>query len=256
MPPLNQLTKGQIISINYEANTCTVDIPLLSPAGDDPVIIPASMSIPPGVYNGYQVGDAVYVLFEDGWISTPVVIGKLYLGIAEEKKNFGGAIVGNQLYINNDASIPLSTKLLVDTNDASVQSSASISQFKTIADLAKAIQKLTDMTTESTTLKGNTIFCKNPCENMYGKGPKNHGYSYINDNVINSYIITLDGKSTLTEEEVTQYMLYMTGKAILPEAETSDIYNGVFLLKDTNELCVPLYQKKEPLSSQLRLLKL
>ena len=79
------VTKGIIKSIDLLGNTCTVHIPFFETAGNDQIIETATVSNTPGSYNGYKVGDVVYVAFEDGSMSNPVIIGKLYLGTEKEK---------------------------------------------------------------------------------------------------------------------------------------------------------------------------
>ena len=67
------ITKGIIKSIDLLGNTCTVHLPFFETAGNDPIIETATVSNTPGSYNGYKVGDVVYVAFEDGNMDTPVV---------------------------------------------------------------------------------------------------------------------------------------------------------------------------------------
>lgn len=86
------VTKAEIQSVDFNSNTCQVRIPIFEDRTGNKVICKATFAIPPGIYNGFQTGDIVYIAFEDGHISTPVVIGKLFLGTAIEADSLGSAI--------------------------------------------------------------------------------------------------------------------------------------------------------------------
>ena len=112
------VTKGIILSIDLNGNTCEVRMPFFETAGNDPITGTAIISNTPGSYNGYKVGDAVLVGFEDGLMHKPVILGKLYLGVAAEKADPRGVINVESLATDKAASLPADTKLTasIDTN--------------------------------------------------------------------------------------------------------------------------------------------
>jgi hypothetical protein len=108
------VTKGIIKSIDLLGNTCTVHIPFFETAGNDPIIETATVSNTPGSYNGYKVGDVVYVAFEDGSMSNPVIIGKLYLGTEKEKADPRGVSNVEESTAAKKATLPADAKLAAD----------------------------------------------------------------------------------------------------------------------------------------------
>jgi hypothetical protein len=112
------VTKGIIKSIDLLGNTCTVHIPFFETAGNDPIIETATVSNTPGSYNGYKVGDVVYVAFEDGSMSNPVIIGKLYLGTEKEKADPRGVLNVEESSAAKKATLPADATLAsnVDPN--------------------------------------------------------------------------------------------------------------------------------------------
>ena len=79
------IVKGLIKSINFSDNSCQVRLPVFETAASQgEVVVKAIMSIQPGLYNGYNEGDVVFVDFENNRLNQPVVVGKLYLGSAKE----------------------------------------------------------------------------------------------------------------------------------------------------------------------------
>ena len=105
------ITKGIIKSIDLLGNTCTVHIPFFETAGNDQIIETATVSNTPGSYNGYKVGDVVYVAFEDGSMSHPVIIGKLYLGTEKEKADPRGVINVEESSAAKKATLPADSQL-------------------------------------------------------------------------------------------------------------------------------------------------
>ncbi len=105
------ITKGIITAIDLTGNTCKVRMPLFETAGNDPIIGDATISNTPGSYNGYKVNDVVWVAFEDGQMDTPVVIGKLYLGVEREKSDPRGVLNVVDSSVSKSATIPADTKL-------------------------------------------------------------------------------------------------------------------------------------------------
>lgn len=116
------VTKAEIQSIDFNSNICQVRIPIFEDRTGNKVVCKATFAIPPGVYNGFQVGDVVYVAFEDGHISTPVVIGKLFLGTAAEASNLGGAINCSSFTLTKESqSTYIELQQLVATQTKQIQ---------------------------------------------------------------------------------------------------------------------------------------
>ena len=127
------VTKGIIKSIDLLGNTCTVHIPFFETAGNDPIVETATVSNTPGSYNGYRVGDVVYVAFEDGSMSTPVVIGKLYLGTEKEKADPRGVINVEESTATKKASLPADSTLTADIEETTPNTTVPYSSLASIA---------------------------------------------------------------------------------------------------------------------------
>jgi hypothetical protein len=133
------VTKGIIKSIDLLGNTCTVHIPFFETAGNDPIIETATVSNTPGSYNGYKVGDAVYVAFEDGNMSTPVVIGKLYLGTEKEKADPRGVSNVEESTATKKATLPADSKLTAEI-DSNVPNTTV--PYSSLSSIANGLNKL------------------------------------------------------------------------------------------------------------------
>ena len=107
------ITKGIIKTIDYSNNSCKVRIPLFETANtSDEVILPAIFLTQPGIYNGYNEGDIVFVGFEGSGLDCSIVLGKLFLGASKESENSKkGSIEASNLVVDSTATLPLTTKL-------------------------------------------------------------------------------------------------------------------------------------------------
>jgi len=156
------ITKGIITAIDFTGNTCTVRMPFFETAGNDEIIGTATISNTPGSYNGYKVGDVVWVAFEDNKLDTPVVIGKLYLGVDVEKNDPRGAINVESSITTKNASIPADTKLS-SASDIDVPNTAA--PYKSISGLTKELREVESGTTEGLRVLTTDISTKVSKEN-------------------------------------------------------------------------------------------
>lgn len=133
------VVKGIIKSIDFNGNSCVVRIPYFETAGSHEVSCTALISNMPGIYNGYKENDVVWVAFEDGRMETPVVIGKLYLGVAEEAKDPRGSINCVNSTTSNNASIPFDTKLSNTIETGTINTKA---QYRSLESLAANLNRV------------------------------------------------------------------------------------------------------------------
>ena len=148
------VTKGIIKTIDYNSNTCTVRLPLFETASQtSEVSMPAIFSITPGITNSYTENDVVIVSFDNNSISSPIVIGKLYLGSTEENTNYRGNIKCDSLIVSNEASLPINTKLIYQGgNESLIKVDKGITSYASIADIIKKLQY-----TDKTVLESNLL---------------------------------------------------------------------------------------------------
>jgi len=134
------ITKGIITSIDYNTNVCQVRLPVFEPAGAvDAAINEATFSILPGLYNGYKVGDRVYVDFEDNQLNNPVVIGKLYISSEEESSDPRGMLNCANI-ATQELSMPVKTKIISEPSFANKLEGGACS-YGTIEDIIKKLQE-------------------------------------------------------------------------------------------------------------------
>lgn len=105
------ITEAEIQSIDFNSNSCVVRIPFFETLNTvNKIVIPAKFCTQPGIYNGYKVGDIVWVAFENGMPEGPIVIGKVFKSSNDENAN-GGNISCKNLTVNSTASLPITTKI-------------------------------------------------------------------------------------------------------------------------------------------------
>lgn len=136
------ITKGILTSIDYNNNTCSVRVPtfeMASAPDTQAVFFNVAFMNMPGIYNGYKAGDVVFVAFENGNITFPVVVGKLYLGTKNEAQN-RGIVSCENLNVTGASTIPITTKLSSSDSLAEALTNSS-KTFGTIKDIADLLQE-------------------------------------------------------------------------------------------------------------------
>lgn len=136
------VTKGIIKSIDYNGNTCKVRVPILESACDDAeIVLSAIFATAPGIFNGYKEEDVVIVSFEDNNYENAIILGKLYLGASKENEDPRGTVSCANLKSENQATIPLSSKLVYDAKDKNTANvKGSYNDYKTLADIVDGLQ--------------------------------------------------------------------------------------------------------------------
>ncbi len=103
------LTKAYIKALPENGNNVfKVRVPLYEDNTEQEAIFDALLCTDPSSYNGYSVGDAVYVQFEDEYLNTAVIMGKLYVETPTESSSYN---LVNELKVTDYASLPPTTKL-------------------------------------------------------------------------------------------------------------------------------------------------
>ena len=126
------VTQAEIQSIDFNSNSCTVRIPLFETAGTlEPFIAEAKICIQPGIYNGYKIGDTVWVDFINDIKNWPIVIGKIFKNQDDEKANTGSVIVSPSIKVSTYTSIPSTTEI-----------SGTFADFNTIQKIINSIKNI------------------------------------------------------------------------------------------------------------------
>lgn len=103
------LTKAYIKALPENGdNVFKVRVPLYEDNTGQEAIFDALLCTDPSSYNGYSVGDAVYIQFEDEYLNTAVIMGKLYVDTPTESSSYN---LVNELKVTDYASLPPTTKL-------------------------------------------------------------------------------------------------------------------------------------------------
>ena len=138
------IIKGILKTIDYNNNSCTVRLPLFETSNNSgEVVLPAIFMNQPGMFNGYNEGDIVFVDFENNNLDTPVIIGKLYLGSEKETSNSqkGGLKVAS-LTVDSNATLPLDTKLVFNnTSSTEAPVDNRYANYKSLLDVIDTLNK-------------------------------------------------------------------------------------------------------------------
>jgi hypothetical protein len=126
---------AQIKSIDLNKGTCKVHIPQFDlPNSTAPAILEAYICTLPGIYNGYNVDDSVWVAFEKNLLDNPVILGHLGAPAICDSAA-GGAIVGKNLTISERVLLPKDVEF--DTAET---------DFNSIAKIIAKLKSLTENT--------------------------------------------------------------------------------------------------------------
>lgn len=99
-------TKALIVSTPVgDDNHFRVRIPIFEDTTGTEVIYDALCCYSPGTFGGLNVGDCVYVAFEDAKLYVPVIVGKLY---TKESDDYAKGYFNN-LQVTNMARLPIDT---------------------------------------------------------------------------------------------------------------------------------------------------
>lgn len=155
------ITKGEIIRLPlFGNNKFLVRIPIFESAGmpEDSTlggnIMEATLCYQPGNFNGYRVGDKVFISFENNEMAHPIILGKLYTDNKEEFTNYSK---GSALEITDYAKLPLTTQFGDEITAEDI-----LAHIRQIANLEAGQSNLISLLTP--TLIGSTISSSNKFE--------------------------------------------------------------------------------------------
>lgn len=152
------LTKGEIVSVDYNGNTCFIHVPYFDgTVGGEPFIQQATIINQPGIYGGYKAGDIVVVGFEDNELSRLVLLGKLYTGVKNETEA-RGTINCQSLSVETKSSLPINTSIIANKSDINVDvaGNAVDNKSKNLVEIINRINNLENNITDSANTNKNT----------------------------------------------------------------------------------------------------
>jgi hypothetical protein len=140
------ITKAIVTSINQAGNRCVVRMPLFETAASSaPIEAEALVNIAPGMFNSLEVGDVVFIAFEENALEKPIILGKLFRGAEIEGNIRGGGGILDSLKVRTSAAIPSSTLFVYP--DAVQGNYKDFNTPKQTADYIKWLEKLTKQLT-------------------------------------------------------------------------------------------------------------
>ena len=156
------IIKGILKTIDYNNNSCTVRLPLFEASNSSgEVVLPAIFMNQPGMFNGYNEGDVVFVDFENNKLDSPIIIGKLYLGSEKEALNsHKSGLKVSSLTVDSNATLPLDTKLVFSHPSSEAPVDKGLASYKSIIDIIKALHTTEATLTEVTDTQNNTFIQK------------------------------------------------------------------------------------------------
>lgn len=102
------ILKAYIVQLPDEgSNEYQVRIPYFEGNTNREVIYSALLCNQPGEYDGYKVGDCVFVGFEDTRLNVPIILGKLYT----EKEDVASSHTVSNLNVTGSITLPADTKI-------------------------------------------------------------------------------------------------------------------------------------------------
>lgn len=210
------LLKAQITAINYNTNTYTVHIPyydLPTSAKESSTI--AQVCVPPGLYNGYQVGDMVWIGQEKDQIGDPVILGRL--GVLEQASSSGGTVQGKTLAIMDSAKLPKNTYF--DTTDSDYGSIPKI--IEKLKSLETSTQGTPDLPNTLASFQATLDQYGNQLKNLESSGVGSSGGSDIDINVLRA---GLNETVTITQKQSSLNTDFPIGKVLYVKNDTGRAY--------------------------------
>lgn len=136
------VTKAEIQSIDFSGNTCEVRIPIFESSGTNiPAVTKATFAHTPGIYNSYKPGDVVWVGFDTNSYSDAVVLGKLYVGVADSSSDPRSALNIASLKVTDSAILPTDTKIVGSQNEAVQVADGGVAAFDSIGKVIDEIRR-------------------------------------------------------------------------------------------------------------------
>jgi len=103
------ILKAYIVQLpDKGSNEFQVRIPYFEGNTNREVIYSALLCNQPGEYDGYKVGDCVWVGFEDTRLNVPIILGKLYV---EKEEEIASSHTVNNLNVTGSITLPADTKI-------------------------------------------------------------------------------------------------------------------------------------------------